>query len=496
MKKTFLSIYVLGALTLFSACQKWVDVQPNDRLLEDQVFSNPENIRQSINGIYSNVAARSLYGQFMTMTAVDALAQLNSGLMLTSGGGPSNTATGTPALPYVNYDWTNLALKTGFSDAWTQAYRTVLNINMFLSNLEKYPGTLPVAEERLYRGELYGLRAMLHFDMLRLFGPVYLTDSTALSIPYYTVSSPTTKPLIPANQAMDSVLTDLDRAIAHLDGDPILTTGKQDEVLNDGLDYTRMRNLRMNWYAARALQARVLLYRNAKAAAGEIANELIGKLDAQFPWFDVATGTSPADRAFSSEVIFALNVPNLYDWTRQLFAGDVEAEAMWAPNTTRLNAVYEIFASTDYRFAVNRPFSWWEVPPGAVFSYRTMRKFNDVDGNAVKFRYRMPMLRKSEIYYIAAECAADDASGFALLNRVRTARGLNDPPVTTHLQTEIGKEYNKELYGEGQMFFYYKRTNTSRLLKANTTGTTGASLQTMTKAQYVVPLPEGESFYQ
>ncbi len=170
---------------------------------------------------------------------------------------------------------------------------------------------------------------------------------------------------------------------------------------------------------------------------------------------------------------------------------------MWSPNNARLNAAYENNTSSDFRFATIKSFSWWDVPPGAIFSFRTLRKFNNVDGDNVQFRFRMPMLRKSEIYFIAAECASNDAAGFELLNKVRKARGLSEPTLTTNLQTEIRKEYVKELYGEGQVFFYYKRTNTKSLLKANSTGTTGTTnLQTMTSTQYVVPLPENERFYQ
>ncbi|MGE7777323.1 RagB/SusD family nutrient uptake outer membrane protein [Chitinophaga sp. NPDC101104] len=497
MKKTFISIYVLGALALFSSCKKWVDVEPNDRVLEDKVFTNPDNIRNSLNGIYSNVAAKSLYGEYMTMTAIDALGQLYSGSILNTGGGPAGVSNGTPALPYANYDYANPTLKEQMLNAWTQAYRTVLNINMFLVNLDKYPNVLDAAEEKLYRGELYGLRAMIQFDMLRVFGPIYLTDSTALSVPYYTTATPNVKPVMPATEVMDSVLTDIDRAIAHLGADPVLTTGKQDKILNDGLDYTRMRNLRMNWYAAKALKARALLYRNAKTAAYEVATELIGKMDGEFPWMNADTAANPIDRTFSREVIFSLNVPNLYDWSRKLYGGDVKSDVMWAPNTTRLNNTYEGKVQTDYRFSTLRNFSWWDVPPGATFGYKTLRKFNNVDGVNVQFRFRMPMLRKSEIYYIAAECAPDDATGFQLLNTVRRARGLTEDPLTTNRQTEIQKEYAKEMYGEGQLFFYYKRTNTARILKASGTGSTGtANLQTMTRTQYVVPLPESESYYQ
>lgn len=496
MKKTYIGIFALGMLALFSSCRKWVDVKPNDRLLEDNVYSDPDNLRGAVNGIYSNVAARDLYGQFMTLTAVDALAQLNCGMILNSGGSPENVNSGTAAKPYTDYTYQNEDLKKAMNSAWTRAYRTVLNINLFLSNLDKYPAVVSNTEMNMYRGELLGLRAMLHFDMLRLFGPVYLTDSTALSVPYYTTGTPNAQPRIPATQAIDSILADLGRSLAFLADDPILTAGKQDKIENDGNDFNRMRNLRMNWYAARALQARVLLYRNNKPAAYAVATELIGKLDAQFPWFNTSSGRNPVDRAFSQEVIFAVNVPNLYDWTRTLFAGNVEPEQMWAPNSTRLNAVYENNLTTDYRYSNNLPFGWWEVPSGGEIGYRTLRKFNDVDGDAVQFRYRMPMIRKSEIYYIAAECAPDDATGFTYLNTVREKRGLLTPPLTATLQTEIMKEYAKEFYGEGQLFYYYKRTNANRILKANTIGTTNSNYQTMTPAQYVVPLPDGETYYQ
>ncbi|WP_298715183.1 RagB/SusD family nutrient uptake outer membrane protein [Chitinophaga sp.] len=496
MKKKFLSIYALGALTLFSACKKWVDVQPNDRLVEDKVFTDPENIRSAINGIYSNVASRELYGQFMTMTAMDALGQLNSGAVLNVGGGVEAGQGGTLARPYADYTYEDPLAKTGMSTAWSASFKTILNINHFLASIDKYPGVLPAAEETLYRGELHALRAMLHFDMLRLFGPVYITDSTALAVPYYTTSLPNVKPLLRANEAMDSVMTDMDRAIAFLANDPVLTKGKEDKIENDGMDYSRMRNLRMNIYAAKALKARMLLYRNDKPAAYALAQELIGVLDKDFPWFDPVKGRSPVDRTFSQEVLFAVNAPNLYDWTRTLFGGDVDAQQMWAPNSTRLASTYENQVTTDFRFSNIFAFSWWEVPSGGTISYRTLRKFNDVDGATVQFRYRVPMLRKSEVYYIAAECAPDDAAGFDYLNQVRAKRGLLEAPATTVLQTEIGKEYAKEMYGEGQLFFYYKRTNTPRLLKSSTVGTTNANYVTMTRAQYVVPLPDDEAYFQ
>jgi hypothetical protein len=77
-----------------------------------------------------------------------------------------------------------------------------------------------------------------------------------------------------------------------------------------------------------------------------------------------------------------------------------------------------------------------------------------------------PLIRMSEMYYIAAECAGtnnDIAAATDFLDSVRIHRNINKdltPTISTDsLTTEIRKEYQKEFVGEGQMFFYYKRKN-------------------------------------
>ena len=76
------------------------------------------------------------------------------------------------------------------------------------------------------------------------------------------------------------------------------------------------------------------------------------------------------------------------------------------------------------------------------------------------FQERLPLIRKSEMYYIAAECAETKENAIAYLNEVRNNRGFQ---YSTQLSTsddvedEILKEYRKEFWGEGQLWFYYKR---------------------------------------
>jgi len=93
------------------------------------------------------------------------------------------------------------------------------------------------------------------------------------------------------------------------------------------------------------------------------------------------------------------------------------------------------------------------------------------------------------MYYILAETAPTLNDGFTQLNAVRTRRGLSALPVSTQatLNNEITKEYQKEFYAEGQLWFYYKRKATPRpqfLISSITSD--------LTPAKYVLPIPPTE----
>ena len=97
-------------------------------------------------------------------------------------------------------------------------------------------------------------------------------------------------------------------------------------------------------------------------------------------------------------------------------------------------------------------------------------------------RNRMPGIRIAEMYYIAAEALKESSIEDALemLNTLRVHRGLMklENLDKNQLQEELGREYYREFIGEGQVFFYHKRMNTSIIATAN--------------AVYVLPMPDDE----
>ncbi|MNH22751.1 SusD family protein [compost metagenome] len=93
------------------------------------------------------------------------------------------------------------------------------------------------------------------------------------------------------------------------------------------------------------------------------------------------------------------------------------------------------------------------------------------------------------MYYIAAESASDNVTAFSYLNTVRNNRGLLDVPQTASFGDELQNEYTKEFFGEGQLWFYYKRKKASMIFPF------GNPYQPvfLNAAKYVFPLPLSET---
>ncbi|WP_165503554.1 RagB/SusD family nutrient uptake outer membrane protein [Pedobacter hiemivivus] len=448
------------------SCNKWLDVQPEDKFTEKQVFSSVNGISEALNSIYLDMAKTKLYGANLSSTTLDIFAQRYNVMSL-------------HALEnFQQYKYGEKNVKEEMDLIWTSAYINVVNANKFIGNLDTYKGVLDAKTDSLFRGEAYALRAMLQFDMLRMFGPIYSTaDSTKTAVPYYTEAGTDVGDILPANKVIQKVIIDLKKSESLLAGDPIRTLGVIKANENNYLTY---RNYRINYYAVKGLQARVYLYRGDKVSALASAKEVINNA-AKFPW--VTAGQILSDkvnpnRVFSTEILFGLLSLDLYSNYRDFFAPDLVDRTILAPSDSRLKATFEN-NENDYRYNPN----WLFTGIGGK-SYKTFFKYADVADIKKDYRLIVSLLRLSEVYYIAAE----SEQNVAYLNTVRNNRGLLDLPVTANLNTELQKEYQKEFFGEGQLWFYYKRRNVTAI--PNPLAASGNI--TMNAAKYVVPLPLSE----
>jgi len=473
-------------LSLFTlSCSKWVDVKPTDRLGEDQLFVNKEGYLKALNGVYVEMANTALYGQTMTVGAVDVLA--NYYYM------PSSVHS------YYNYtvfDYQQIGPKSTFNSAWVKAYELIANCNVILEKCGDAPSNvLPEPYYGIIKGEALALRAMLHFDMLRLYGPIYTeADKTKPAIPYVNKTGFDIQPISNSEKVMDLITGDLNAALELMSNtDPIRTEGVRNASNTAGPNDLYYRQYRLNFYAAKALLSRAYLWQNKKTEALTQAESLLAEIQTGtknvFPYvtFAAATNIEKPDRMFSTEVMFSLYNINRIKVYNQLFdvnlvpnsklsftAGDV--------NEDRVNSIYD--DANDYRRRV------WQSASSGTITATTNVKFADVlDGPG---RYMMPLIRLSEVLLIAAECHPDLTTATAYFNKLRTARNcvsLN-PTNAALLKTEIGKEYRREMLGEGQTFFFYKRNSATAIPNHATLRITPE--KSMALSAYVVPLPDSE----
>ncbi|OXA79088.1 SusD family protein [Flavobacterium aquidurense] len=475
-KITFLFLVSLAA----GSCSDFLEVVPQDQILESQTYSSEAGVQNVHNGLYLQLSSRSLYGQQLTMDAVEILAQ-------------QYNISGTHyQASMATYAYAEKTPKATLSGIWEKAYTTILSSNKFLESIDEHAGVISVEKANLLKGEAIAIRAMLHFDMLRLFGPIYKVAPGDPSVPYYDKPVTTSNPILPAKEVVAKVLADLDLSLSLLTKDPILTVGKYaaSSAFDGNPYYAANRGQRMNYLAVKCLKARVLLYSGDKVGASTVANEVIAftKSNQFFPWtpFLEATNAANPDRTFSSENFFSLSDYTLYTKQKDLFDSSLDDFTIYAPLLSRLTAVFES-NDNDYRSLPS-----WKIPIVGGKTQKTFFKYEDVTDKTKLFRLQIPMLKLSEMYLIAAETAPVPADGIAFLNTLRFNRGLTNLAATAVVATEVTKEYKKEFMGEGQLFFYYKRINSATI----PLGSAASGNVTMGPLQYVLPLPDSEINFQ
>lgn len=472
MNKMKYTIYAFSVafLLLFGACDRWLDIEPMDKMNEDKIFSSKEGFTKAINGVYLDMVDSKLYGK-----ACEFLELLGQRYYVT---------TGHTYEKLVQYNYTEDKVRSIISGVWSKSYAEIANCNRILLHLEEKREMLGDADYNLLKGEALGLRALLHFDMLRLFAPAYDETDSGLYVPYYDEFLVTGKPLLKVSAFVEYLLNDLNSAELALKSDPIIS----------GLSGNR--NLRLNYYAVKLLQARVYQWRGTGASrnkAFQIATSVIDNVafDRIFPWVekDMALGNSAyassPDRIFYSEILFGLqnnNRPKIYE---DFFQSSLSDDKILVQVKTTVDDWYSY--SGDYRNAK----MWMSVVKNSK-DMKVLQKYEEIKDTKLTLRtVTQSVLRRGEFYLIAADCASSDAVACEYLNKLQRARGYQNSDLTkvgSDIQSAIRAEYNREFIGEGQYFFYLKMKKVLLLDKGN-----GEGSFTMTDAQYVLPLPENET---
>ena len=464
MKKTIYTL-IAGLTGLFSlaSCSDWLDVAPNTDLPAKELFTTENGFKNALAGLYISMTDENTYGKNLTFGLMDQLAQMYDKL-------PEGTTDRNSVYIYDRETSGAYNTKGTLASIWGSQYNTIANANNLLKwwNLNGEAVIADSITRRMIRGEALAIRAFLHFDLLRGWGPANYAGNESVRemkcIPYRTVADHSKQPQLPASEGLANIISDLKEARECLDYEKEL----------DLSDRIEGRHMRFNYHAINALLARVYNYAGEKDSAALHALKVIEECG-----LALESGNDN-DPILSKEVIVGLNMHELEDNLSDYFAVSDKLATKYYLNISTLNIIFESVGSESEDIRAK----------GTAF-YR-----NNEQQNAISLKYVdndneiIPLIRLSEMYYIACEAVEDGVDAARYVNLVRNKRGIskakNVSCDTDELRVAaLNKEYRKEFYGEGQYFWFLK-----------THGITGPlahrAESVLAEENFLFPLPDAE----
>jgi hypothetical protein len=485
MKKNHVVFLLIVLAALISGCNKFLDVPPKDKVPQSTLFKDEQGFKEALIGVYLGMDRPENGGNYGLYTTNLSMGMLSAMAWNYDNANTANVGAGAPFYNNVAYYvYTNGQVMQEIEGIWGGMYNNIANLNNILREIDSKKDVFHGDSYNRIKGETIALRGLFHFDLARMFGQSPVTGATAKAIPYVTQFTVKPTPFISLQAALDSCITDL------LFAKDLLAAADTSKVLKAEYDpFTSYTQNHLNYWAVQALLARIYLYKGDNANADKYAKAVIGSNKFPLITSNVAAASNIIrDRTFSQEHLFSVYSANTRDYNGSLF--DKSTGASLSLSSAGKNKVYTTGSgnASDYRYI-----SWFDNNQAAA---NVPSKFFQDKNLPYELQNIVPVIRVSEMYYIAAECANkenDITSGASLLNKVRQARGLNALNAagisnTDSLSTEIMREYQKELIQEGQTFFYYKRLNKDLRLVTLTPAPIPADV-------YVFPIPDKEKEY-
>ena len=321
---------------------------------------------------------------------------------------------------------------SGFNNMFLAAYGTIQRANLILENV----GNLTKEEDQaVVKGEALTMRALCHFDLLRLYGTAIATaGSSDLGVPYVTSTAEALPSRNTVKENYGAIVADLVEASTLI--------GVSTSVGND----------RLNRIGTFALLSRVYLYGEEYQKAIDASTEAIN---------------------LGASISSAANFPNV--WNDGSIDGVIFKVLVAIQDDVQPGTMFNQAAGAGVRSEYNPTFEFYNKFQDSDIRKSTYFSTSDFNGFTFNhiFKYKggrlaadltdIKVLRGAEVYLNRAEAyAALDQDGLALadLNLLRSNRYSDheDGEETGNaLKSAIDLERRLELAFEGHRFFDLKR---------------------------------------
>lgn len=436
------------AASLSSCVNDWLDVAPSDGTDADAALTSSSDLDAARTGMYKALKGNSsfvdYYGQqFFVYGDVHA----GDDYQYNNIGG-SNRASF-----YYDMNYQTASEFNTSTVSWQSPYVVIGRANRIIAAAEG--GKLSDAVEAKAKIEQYAaeskvLRALAHFDLVRIYGKPYTEDQGAsLGVPLVTgVLESNAKP---ARSTVAEVYTQVVKDLT--------------EAISSNALATETKPGYVSVWGAKAILSRVYLnmgdYANALSVAEDIIKNSGAALWTRDQYFNAWDASTPNE----SEFLFRLNVAGSDDNNDLNGIGNLQQRDGYKEMVATKKFVDML--TSDPKDVRNNMF----LPATAskeVKIYGTNKIFlNKLRGQGGDLRNVtiVPIIRLSEVYLTAAECAFrnnDKTKAVEYLNDLVKNRTTTEASLATVDNITLDRiliERRKELIGEGQRYFDALRNN-------------------------------------
>jgi starch-binding outer membrane protein, SusD/RagB family len=387
-----------------------LDVESPNDVAFDNVFKDKDGANAALIGLYSTLQARDYYGGYYPMVA-DLYSDVGNN------GGFDN----------VSLDEVSTLLVTPanifMSNTWLALYNTISTANAIIA---KVPGindpTFSAEEKDHIVAQAQAIRALAHFDLLRMFGEHWdLASDNGIPVLTEIQTANSVVARSSVSETYQAIMDDLTEALSKIDA------ADRSQAF-------------VNAMTIRALRARVNLYKrdlnSARLDAQAVINDGTFYLLDENSFGEIYTSRNSAESIFE----LAFDVQNRSAYNAITYSRESGLDDFFNSRPGDLRA-----ALVDFDPANN---SDDIIPDGRTQKYR---------GEATRDNPAY-IIRVAELHLIIAEANGFTQAGIDALNEVRTNRGLSavalvDFANATAFEDAILDERKAELNFEGHRMF-------------------------------------------
>lgn len=435
-------IIALTALTVlaFSSCKKFLDKDPIDQLGEGAFYTNDQELNMAAMACYSGL--RSMANEEWRFTEIRSD---NARLYIKNTGDAINVRL---------RQLDNFTVETTHDENrnyWEAAYKTIDNCNVVLENIDV------VTDQDLknqLEGEARFIRAYIYFNLVRLYGPVFLVTKRL------SIEEGNNLPRSSVQDVYDAIINDLSLAAGESGNTALLPDTFDDADLG-----------RATSWAAKTLLAKVYLtlkrYSDAKPLLIDVKDnsgyQLLGN------YADVFN----SNNEMNNEIIFAIRYKSGGYGQGSPFANYFSPrDGSFVPGRahnydTPTNDLIEAYDSEGDSIRKNVVMKdTWIDDSGNLSAVPFVTKFTSSFANELDAENDWIVLRYADVLLMLAEIENETSVANALpyVNQVRARVGLDpvleeDVPTQWDMKLVIEKERRFEFAFEDQRYFDLLRTN-------------------------------------